>query len=259
MTVPTGTSSSASRIKVIAHRGASAVAPENTLAAFRAALAVPADLIELDVRFSRDRALVVFHDRLLDRATDGTGPVNARTLAELKKLDAGARFSSAFAGERIPTLEEVIALLLPRALRLFIEIKIDGGEESVRDELVPAVVGLIGEKGFRSRATVASFDRQSLRISKRLDPDLPAGLIFRDPAVWAAAEASGYEGLDVLCARWSIVTPEAAERARRAGRAVYAWTIDREEELAPVLAGGVDAVASNNPGWLKEALERRRS
>lgn len=246
-------------MKVIAHRGASAEAPENTLSAFRRAVEVASDLIELDVRFSRDRALVVFHDRTLNRTTDGAGPVASRTLRELKALDAGSRFSPAFAGERIPLLEEVFDLLAPSALRLFIEIKIDPGEAAVRDELVPAVVRLVNSSDFRSRATVASFDRESLRIARRIDPGASTGLIFADPAAWGREAAAGYAGLDILCARWNVVSPESASRAAAAGRAVYAWTVDREEELRPVVACGVDAVASNHPRWLKQALRRLHS
>lgn len=245
-------------IQVIAHRGASAEAPENTLAAFRRAVEIGADLIEFDVRFSRDRAVVVFHDRKLDRTTDGTGPVASRTLRELKSLDAGASFSPAYAGERIPLLDEVLRELRSSPPRLFIEIKIDPGEEAVREELTPAVLRLVHDHGCRERATVASFDRESLRLARRLDPGVSAGLIFSDPEVWEKEAAGGYDGLDVLCARWSIVSEERTSRARAAGRKVYAWTIDREEELRPALAAGVDAVASNHPRWLKERLSRGR-
>ncbi len=243
-------------IQVIAHRGASAEAPENTLAAFRRAVEIGADLIELDVRFSRDRAVVVFHDRKLDRTTDGRGPVASRTLRELQSLDAGTSFSPAYAGERIPLLDEVLVELRSSPPRLFIEIKIDPGEEAVREELTPAVLRLVHDRGWRERATVASFDRESLRLARRLDPGVSAGLIFSDPEAWEREAVGGYDGLDVLCARWNIVSEERTSRARAAGREVYAWTIDREEELRPVLAAGVDAAASNHPRWLKERLAR---
>jgi glycerophosphoryl diester phosphodiesterase len=242
-------------MKVIAHRGASAEAPENTLAAFRRAVEVRADLIELDVRFSRDRAVVVFHDRTLERTSDGTGPVASRTLREIKTLDAGSRFSPSCAGERIPLLGEVLDLIAPSSLRLFIEIKIDRGEESVREELVSAVVRLVKDYGFRSRATIASFDRECPRIARRIDQSISTGLIFADPLAGEREEAGGYEGLDILCARWNIITPAAVRAAAAVGREVYAWTIDREEELRPVVASEVNAIASNHPRWLKQALK----
>src|SRR3990172_9877913 len=93
---------------VIAHRGASGSCPENTLAAFRRAAALGADMIELDVQLTRDGEVVVIHDWTLDRTTSGTGPVRACSLAELRRLDAGAWFDAAFAGERVPTLGEVL-------------------------------------------------------------------------------------------------------------------------------------------------------
>ena len=117
------------RVKIIAHRGASAAAPENTLASFKEAVRVGADMIELDVRLSREGAVMVFHDPDLSRTTDGDGPVEKRRLAELRALDAGSWFSENFKGEGIPILEEVIRTIFSSRIELCIEIKIDPGRE----------------------------------------------------------------------------------------------------------------------------------
>jgi len=242
----------------IAHRGASAVAPENTLASFQRAIEIGTDLIELDVRLSRDGAVVVFHDRDLSRTTDGKGPVNLLSLAELKRLDAGGWFSVQFRGERIPTLQETIEAISPGRTGLCIELKIDPGEEAGREELVGKVIDIIEKMNFSGRASLASFDRECASLVKKLAPSLDFGLIFAEAAVWKECADSGYENTDYLSARWSIVTRPRVETAQRAGRRVITWTIDREKELNQVLRGGVDGVASNNPAWLVGALQKEK-
>jgi len=241
-------------MKIIAHRGASAVAPENTLAAFKEAVRLGADMIELDVRLSSDGAVVVFHDRDLSRTTDGTGPVEDLTLAELKRLDTGSRFSGRFRGERIPTLEEAIQAIYASRIELCIEIKIDKGREELRRELVAGTIDIIDRTGFRDRVVMASFDRESIRVSRAARPDIRTGLIFNKDEVWTECEEESYAGLDFLSARWNIITAELVEKAHRSGRKVIAWTIDREEELNHILPLSVDAVASNNPEWLVNSI-----
>ena len=239
----------------IAHRGASAVAPENTLAAFKEAVRVGADMIELDVRLSLDGAVMVFHDRDLSRTTDGDGPVEERRLAELRALDAGSWFSDEFIGEGIPTLEEVIQTIFPSRIELCIEIKIDPGREELRDKLVADTLEIIERTGFQDRTIMASFDRESLHLSKTISPEIRTGLISNQEKVWTECEEEGDAGIDALSVCWDIITAPRVAAAHRAGRKVIAWTIDREEELNLILPLAVDAMASNNPEWLIEALK----
>ena len=212
-------------------------------------------MIELDVRLSSDGGIVVFHDRDLSRTTDGTGPVEDLTLAQLKRLDAGSWFSGRFRGERIPTLEEVIQAISSSRIELCIEIKIDRGREELRRELVAGTIDVIDQTGFRDRVIMASFDRESIRIARATRPEIRTGLIFNKDEVWTECEKESYAGLDYLSARWNIITAERVANAHRAGRKVIAWTIDRKEELCRVLPLSVDAVASNNPEWLIEAIK----
>ncbi|MEA1927811.1 MAG: glycerophosphodiester phosphodiesterase family protein [Candidatus Auribacterota bacterium] len=239
----------------IAHRGASADTPENTLSAFRRAVQLGADMIELDVRLSRDGKVMVFHDQDLSRTTDGTGPVEERTLEELRALDAGSWFSDEFKGEGIPTLEEVIRTILPSRIELCIEIKIDQGREYHRKRLVAGTLEIIEKTRFRNRGIPASFDRESIRISKSISPEIRTGLIFSREEVWTECAEENYSGIDYLSSRWNIITAPRVAAAHRAGRKVIAWTIDREEELNRLLPLSVDALASNNPEWLIEALK----
>ncbi|MGH2523785.1 MAG: glycerophosphodiester phosphodiesterase, partial [Anaerolineales bacterium] len=156
---------------ILGHRGASAYAPENTLAAFRRSLELGAEGVELDVTLSADGVLVVIHDDTVDRTTDGAGRVNGLTLAQLKKLDAGypARFGDRFAGERIPTLEEVFAELDARAI-VNVELKED---TSPKRELAEKVVQVIHTRGVGGRALLSSFYYDNLQRAKQLDPALP--------------------------------------------------------------------------------------
>jgi len=243
------------KVKIIAHRGASAVAPENTLSAFQEAVRLNADMIELDVRLSRDGAVMVFHDRDLSRTTDGSGPVEERNLDELKQLDAGSWFSDKFIGEGIPTLEEVIRTILPSRIELCIEIKIDKGREEVRNQLVGATLDIIKRTNFSERAIIASFDRESISLSKAESPGIRTGLIFSQEEVWDDCSEEEYAGIDFLSARWNTVTDPRVAEAHRVGRKIITWTIDREEELNHIFPFSVDAIASNNPGWLIEVLK----
>lgn len=241
---------------IIAHRGASAAAPENTLAAFREAIRAGADLVEMDLRLSRDREVVVIHDRVLDRTSNGTGPVGEKTRAELRELDAGSWFSPRFSGERIPTLAETLNLFGQTRTGLCLELKIDRGEEDSRGELVREVLKILKTAPVPGRVFLASFDLPGLRLVRDLRPEVLTGLIFREEAVWDRLERGELEEIDLLSARWNIVIASRVEAGRRAGKEVWAWTVDRPEELARVRAAEVDGAASNNPAWLKEELAR---
>lgn len=238
----------------IAHRGASAVSPENTLAAFREAVRAGADLIELDLRLSRDGEVVIFHDCDLDRTTGGQGPVGEKTLAELKQLDAGSWFSPEFSDEKIPTLAETLDAIGPAGVGLCLELKIDRGEEDLREDLVVRTLEVIEKTRFPGRLVPASFDLQAVRLVRSRDPNLETGLIFRAESVWDLPEEE-LAGVDILSARWNIVTADRVAAARRQGRGVWAWTVGRPEELARVRASGVEALAANDPAWLINQLK----
>ena len=164
---------------IFGHRGASAYAPENTLAAFRLALGQGADGVELDVILSADGVPMVIHDDTLDRTTTGLGSVSRLTLAELKQLDAGypARFGTQFPTERIPTLAEVFAACGDQTV-FNIELKHD---RSPGLQLAARVVELIHASGRQERVLVSSFQFSSLGRVKALDPNLPVGLLYMAP------------------------------------------------------------------------------
>jgi glycerophosphoryl diester phosphodiesterase len=232
---------------VFGHRGASAYAPENTLAAFRLALAQGADGLELDVCLSADGVPVVIHDDTLGRTTSGTGPVSRLTLAELKTLEAGypGRFGAQYRAERIPSLAEVFEACGDQPL-INIELKHD---RSPGRQLAGTVVKLIHAYGRQGRVIVSSFQYSSLGRVKALDPDLPVGLLYMAPVFGPRL---------VRClARWlphEAHHPSAAGLTARdmawyhqQGLRVNAWTVDDEAGLRRLALAGADGLITNRP------------
>jgi len=245
---------------LIAHRGWSAVAPENTLVAFERALDAGARVLECDVQLTADGIVAVIHDPRLDRTTTGTGRVRHRTWEEIGSLDAGyaRRFGDSFAGQRVPRLEEVLDLARGRA-RVFVEIKpeavgLAAGEESVEARTVAAA---------RATATldhlrVLSFAPRALAAVRARAPGVPLGLVFRwwrQRRLVAEAAAAGVEYLVAYAARLHarpVIVGAAHERGIRVG----AYVVDDEAVLARMVELGVDGLATNRVGVLLPVLER---
>ncbi len=237
----------------IAHRGASAVAPPNTLAAFRRAAELGADGVELDVHLSADGVPVVIHDFTVDATTDGTGRVGDMPLAALKELDAGFRFDPAFAGERIPTLEEVFAEVGGRLL-INVELKSMPGNDY--PGLEAAVAALIRRHGLTDRVLVSSFNPFALRRFRREMPEVPVGFLYETaPLSRVARLAAALIRLrpHALHPWWGLITPDTVRRARARGQRVVAWTVDEPEAMARLVEWGVDAIITNHPERMRRA------
>jgi glycerophosphoryl diester phosphodiesterase len=241
----------------VAHRGASDVAPENTLSAVRRAVAAGADLVEVDVRRTRDGALVVLHDATLDRTTDaprvlpGRGPwaVEDLTLAEVRRLDAGSWKDPRFGGERVPTLEEVLEALAGRRTGLLLELK----EPAATPGLVADVAAVLAGQAARdvSRVVVQSFDHVPMRELRERAPHLPVGVLGRPArtelrwyAEWAAMVNTSRHRLD----------REYVAEVHRWGMASLVWTVDRPAAMQRALATGVDGVITNRLSVLERVL-----
>jgi glycerophosphoryl diester phosphodiesterase len=236
----------------IAHRGASAVAPGNTLAAFEKAVELGADGAELDVQLSSDGVPVVIHDFIVDRTTDGTGRVAEMPLAQLRELDAGAAFSPAFAGQRIPTLAEVLDAFGGQLL-LNIELK----TISLWDpRLEEAVVAQVRRHGLEERVLFSSFNPFSLRRAKRLEPRIPVGLIY-GPDLPLPLRRAWLAPLAVHEARHpmhTMVDAGYAAWARGRGYKVNVWTVDDAETMLRLIALGVHGIITNVPDVLCKTL-----
>jgi len=230
---------------IVAHRGASRCAPENTLAAFRLALEQGTRAVECDVRVTKDGELVVIHDATVDRTTDGSGLVSALPLDAIRGLDAGRWFGADFAGERVPVLEEVLTLVRGRAL-IQVEIKnepISGGGIEAR------VVSALADTGMEGGALVMSFDHESIRIVRSLRSGLATGILYAArPADFVSSARKA--GATALCLEWKSLDREVVAGARGAGLGVCVWTVDDEAAFRRCQELGVDAVASNDPSLL---------
>jgi glycerophosphoryl diester phosphodiesterase len=237
----------------IAHRGASAYAPENTIAAFDKAVEQGADAIELDLHLSRDGELVVIHDDTLDRTTDGSGPVHQRSLAELMRLDAGRWFGEAFAGERIPTLSEVLDRFVGR-IPLALEVK--AGSDffpGIEETLVSA----LRRHSAIEDAAVASFDHFALKRLKEIEPTLrtAALLVGRPVSLSALAGPARADGLAIEA---SFVTKAEVEACRAAGLKLVVWVVNEPAQMRHFIRLGVDGIITDRPDLLHLALTEHR-
>ena len=240
---------------MIGHRGASGVAPENTLAAFRKAVELGAGFIETDLQLSRDARLVALHDDTLERTTTGRGPVSSMTLEELRQLDAGSWFrastgegAASFAGERIPTIQEVLAFGREHEIGLLLEVKSTGPSGAEH-----AVVGALRASGEIPRSVVLSFSRGVLRRIRELDPLVMTGFLFGDhlPSPVALAVELGARQ---LLPRTDRVTRELVTEAHANDVKVVAWTANAREEMQKLISAGVDGIITDYPDRLVALL-----
>jgi glycerophosphoryl diester phosphodiesterase len=229
----------------IAHRGASGRFPENTLKAFHGAIDAGAQMCELDVQLTSDGAVVVIHDETVERTTDGRGAVRSMTLEELKRLDAGVRFGREFRGERIPTLEEVMALADGHC-ELNIELKSAGVERKVC-ELIVAYRAL-------ASAMISSFDWDALTVVRHFDPRVRVGLLASQ---WPARlVGAAFELKAESCnPKSDIVTEDLCIAAHERNLSVYTWTVDEPGEMRRLIAFGVDGIMTNYPERLREVTD----
>ncbi len=240
-------------IVVTAHRGFSGKAPENTLAAFRAAIEVGCDMIELDVHLIRDGEVVVIHDDTLERTTDGRGAVAGKTLAELRGLDAGAWFAPRFSGERIPTLVEVLALARDRIL-VNIELKKGKNFPYTMEELADQALSVVEIAGMADRVLFSSFDSAAVERIRERNPRLPVALIVERP--WMnPGEAGGGKIYPILNCRTRVLNGENIRRAHAGGVRVHVWTVNRPAAMARFIALGVDGIMTNHPDRLIALLQ----
>lgn len=233
------------RDEVQAHRGASAIAPENTIAAFRAAAEQGARWVELDVALLADGTLVVIHDDSVDRTTSGTGNLGTLTRADLDRLDAGAWFHAQYAGERLPTLEETVAVLGELGLGANVEIKQHKHHKSL-DQLVRAVQKAISQRPPEMQIMISSFDPEALAAMHVMEPDLEMAMLWSElPPDWEARLAA--IPATTIHLNYKALSVGFLERARARGIKVRAWTSNDPVELMSFWHAGLTGVITDNP------------
>ncbi len=249
---PTASRSSLARPLVIAHRGFSWIAPENTLIAFRKAMETGVGMAECDVYLSRDGVPVVIHDSKLKRTTGVSGSVHEKTASELGRLDAGSWKSKEFRGERIPTLVDLLRLVKGR-LRLVIEIKQPGMETEV--------VKAIREAGVDPDAVmIFSFDHDTVLNIARLEPLLPTTwLVGKLPDDDDGRRRVLREALGARASAIGLpkdrVFPDFVRRAHECGLPVFVWTVNEVKDMESLLDVGVDAIITDRPDVAIELLK----
>lgn len=219
----------------IAHRGAAGLEPENTLRAFRRAEEMGADGLELDLRVSADRQLVVIHDVTVGRTTNGFGPVRTKVLAELQRLDAGM-------GERIPTFEEIIR---STALPIQAELK--------TREAAKYLVHLLSREHLFDRVRPISFDARVLRRIKAQAPEIDVGLVATRASA-RVVERARWAGASLVSLGVASLSPESVAMCRLANLKVSVWTVDDPAVMRRVIQLGVDAIVTNRPDVLAQVM-----
>jgi glycerophosphoryl diester phosphodiesterase len=235
------------QVAITAHRGSSVVAPENSLSAVSQAIADGADYAEIDVQLTADSAVIVIHDIDLRRIAGVTRLVSEMTLTELQELDAGSWFSPEFAGERLPTLQEVIDLARGR-IKLNIELKVTGSPQG----LVERVVDVVERNGFAEECVITSLEEAAVRAVKQQAPDLRVGFI-----VATAIGDPTRLGVDLLAVSTRFLSAGLIRSAHRRGMEIHVWTVNTRERMWDVIEQGVDNIMTDYPPRLREVLEER--
>ena len=253
------TSGCTKSVEIIAHRGASYLAPENTMASVMLGWEKGAD-VEVDVYLSADNRIVVIHDSTTKRTGGTELEVKEAMSGELRKLDVGRFKAEEFAGEQIPFLADVVDTIPPKR-KLYVEIKCG-------KEILPFLQKLVADSRKMSQIIIIGFDLDTVTMSKELI-DVPTywlkgtakdeeteEWIPHDPQLIQTAEDNGLDGMDV---HYAGVTKQFADSARSSGQKLYVWTVDDPVEAARLVKLGVAGITTNRPEWLREELRNPAS
>jgi len=235
---------------VVAHRGGSLLAPENTLGAFKNAIKIGAAFIEFDVHQTKDNITVVIHDNTLNRTTNGKGAVNKLHFEKLRTYDAGIKFSKEFAGEKVPTLDETLTLVDGKC-NLLIEIK--NPDES--GDIEKDVVNLIQKHKAWSWCVVQSFNYQAVLKVHQLDEKIKTALLFVKPNINLIknnAEMSFLSGINIY---QRFAGKKTIEKLHALNKTVFVWTVNDPKRLKKMIENGADGIMTDNPELLKELLK----
>jgi glycerophosphoryl diester phosphodiesterase len=234
-------------VLVTAHRGASLRAPENSMSAFREAYEAGTDFVELDVQRTRDGAIVVIHDGDLLRMAGDARKVKDLTLAEIQGLDIGVKRAPQYAGERVPTLAQVIEYARGR-FRINVELKYNVPDPA----LAAAVVGLLREMDFLDQVVITSLDHGALRQVERIEPSLDTGLIVTAAVGNVLKTDTDFVSLNSARARTALVT-----QAKGVGKQVHVWTVNRPEVMLRMIERDVDNIITDDPATLVRVMRER--
>ncbi len=247
------------KVEIIAHRGASYLAPENTVASAVLAWELGADAVEVDVYLSKDNRIVVIHDKTTKRTAGADLDVAQTVSADLRQLDVGRFKDAQYAGEKIPFLEEILDGV-PPGKTLYVEVKCD-------ERILPYLQRVIDASGKRRQVVVISFNFDVVKGSKQIMPDVPAYWLAgtrrdketeeylpHDPAWITRVKEHHIDGLDV---HYAGVTEEFAREVLAAGLGLYVWTVNDPAEALRLQRLGVHGITTDRPAWLKTQMQSR--
>lgn len=244
---------------VIAHRGASAYYPENTMAAFKGAIEMNAEMIELDVMMTKDGVPVVFHDAELDDHSNGSGLISNHTLVEIKKLDAGSWFGSEFSGERIPTLAEVLEYTSGK-IALNIEVKTEAVSDEIEDGVEQKALELVKEHDMEDHVLFSSFDYRAITHLKKLDPDMPAALLYNRSLSKRKLphELINEYQADAFNCSYRQLSGKWMADLREHEIPSFIYTVDQKRKMRKLLNAGVTGIFTNKPDVLNSVVKDYR-
>jgi len=230
---------------IFAHRGASAHAPENTIASFELAIQQGADGLELDVKLSADGQVVVIHDQTVDRTTGESGRVKDLSAKDLRALDVGSFFSKEYSGEKVPLLAEVLETL---GKRTYINIELTN-YATRRDHLVESVCMLVKKFGLQKRVMFSSFLASNLKSARNYIPEIPLGLLAYPSILgsWHRSFEFAFGNYEALHPYVKDVNRHQVNRVHRLGKRIHVWTVNAESDLRRLFQWGVDAVFTDDP------------
>ncbi len=241
--------------RIIAHRGASADYPENTLAAFDAALAQGCDGIELDLQLSRDGVPLVYHDRSLRKIGGGGKAVRQTDWAEIASRDAGGWLDPRHAGQAVPTLDQVLDRYARRT-RLLLELKVRPRDKraGVGVALATAVAQRLQSRRLKRRVMVVCFDLETLELMTELAPEVPTVLNLKAPRRPTRSFRNTVDQVSAISIDVRTIFAEVVAAVHDAGKPVLTFTCDGRRAVTRALDAGVDGVMTNRPGWLRQTL-----
>ena len=247
---------------VIAHRGASGTAPENTLIATQKALEMGADMVEIDLHMSKDGEVIVIHDATLDRTTNGSGLVKDHTLEELKKLEAGSWFDPKFNGEPIPTLDEFLILMDGKAIAL---LEVKKSKKELYTGIEQKIVELVRKHQAEKWCIIQSFETPTVQNFLQLVPDweihklisgqVPVIPVYHDGQI-RMGQAMSLPGIQAINPSHKALNRRFVRRAHQHGMKVFTWTVNEEKDFKRVLRFKVDGIITNYPERLMAILKQ---
>jgi glycerophosphoryl diester phosphodiesterase len=239
---------------IFGHRGACAHAPENTIASFQLAVEDGADFIELDAKLSKDQQVMVIHDPTVDRTSNGKGKVNELNVAELKALDAGSHFEARFAGEKIPTLDEVFKAV---GKQIFVNVELTN-YSSKNDDLIPLAAEVVKANQMEDRVIFSSFLPGNLAKIHKLVPQAPVAILCLEGIAGLLSRSFFCLGVSPKVVHPYLIDTTVAlmKREHRRGRRVHVWTVNEEQDIERLLKLQVDGIFTDDPGKARKILTR---